>query len=97
MSKQVIVEPPGTNQLPPVRYSVTEAAIEDYRAKFTGLDPTTPDGYEETRVAIGVLRTKRGEVEAMRKRSRLPPWNTVVLWTAKPRKSPKPCLKSRNH
>lgn len=50
----------------PVVFSLTDAEIEEIRAKYSKLDATTPKGYEEVRQAIGVVRGTRVAVEKRR-------------------------------
>jgi colicin import membrane protein len=49
-----------------VSYDVTDAAIEATRAKYAALEATTPQGYEEVRLAIAEVRTTRVAIEKRR-------------------------------
>jgi chromosome segregation ATPase len=51
----------------PVEYDVTEADIEATRQIYASLEATTPEGYEEVRLAIAHCRTTRTAVEKRRK------------------------------
>ena len=52
---------------PVVDLRVTDAMIEEYREKFSGLQATTKEGYEEVRKAIAVCRTTRTGIDKRRK------------------------------
>lgn len=54
-----------TGQL--VDYGITDDLIEIFKAKYGALTCDTKDGYEQTRLAIGVLRGARGKIEKRRK------------------------------
>lgn len=51
----------------PIVYDVTDEAIAEIREQYAALSCETPAGYEETRIAIGKLRSSRTAVEARRK------------------------------
>ena len=42
-----------------VTYDVTDAQIAETQAKYALLTADTPTGYEEVRIAIGVVRSTR--------------------------------------
>lgn len=49
-----------------VTYDTTTAQIAEVAERYAGLEATTPDGYEEVRLAIGHLRSTRVAIEKRR-------------------------------
>jgi DNA repair exonuclease SbcCD ATPase subunit len=57
----------GKTGFPVVDLLVTDVMIQEYREKFSGLQATTKEGYEEVRKAIAVCRTTRTGIDKKRK------------------------------
>jgi DNA repair exonuclease SbcCD ATPase subunit len=57
----------GKTGFPVVDLRVTDVMIQEYREKFSGLQATTKEGYEEVRKAIAVCRTTRTGIDKRRK------------------------------